>query len=878
MEKGKNKNGNPPVNAKKEYIDRLKEKVKAVKVKSAEDQWKEMLATMSEEEAKVFLAQLDVAAKEADLAEREQAIKDIQAGFGDIETELDNRDIQQGKLQETLDRRETAVQARETAVSAREEKVDKKDSELMERERSIIERETNAENEFATQNRKALEALRKRKEELDAEILAIEKKKIEKEDALEQQIEGLRKTKLEALDSEIADLCEKRRAAAQAEADQIVATAKAVAETERTKIEAEMTELKTFATQLNAQKLEQEKKEKQLADREQTLEFAEDDLRSEQGDIPNQIKAGIEKEAGRIQIKLTQAEKDREHYKRRLKECEGELEGYRQQEREADGMTMAELLEKLASRDADIQRLTNQLNARPDEVLHAEYKVKAQKYDELDTKYIRLLEEHSDLERQQAQWMLTTSQLETEREKCLIAEKRREALEASIEKYAQEVNRFRSLYEQPKELAGRLESIETPYFVRREMTALSMTETEWLDKICVNCEEAGIKFNQRLLYSFHTALKTADWSPITVLAGVSGTGKSLLPEYYCRFGGIYFMSMAVQPDWDSPQSLFGYFNSVDNRFNPTNLLKAMVQFSGMNSIKELAEKYADDPAVVTSLTNHMKKLEGGKLTDSLCIVLLDEMNLAHVELYFSDMLSKLERRRNSDDEIDVEIDLGAGMPKYPLELNDNILWVGTMNEDETTKSLSDKVLDRGNLLSFPRPKEFISRAKVNSVEAASMLPKNVWQSWLDANVIEEEQFISRIDKYKKGLEAVNEAMEFAGRALGHRVWQSIENYMANHPKVIAAIQAEPFDAGVCDLAMQEAFEEALVHKVMPKLRGIETDGETKTQCIDKIESVLFGPNGKDGLAPGLQADFEHARKNAYETFIWSSAKYLEIEE
>ena len=79
-------------------------------------------------------------------------------------------------------------------------------------------------------------------------------------------------------------------------------------------------------------------------------------------------------------------------------------------------------------------------------------------------------------------------------------------------------------------------------------------------------------------------------------------------------------------------------------------------------------------------------------------------------------------------------------------------------------------------------------------------------------------------------------------------------------------------------AMQEAFEEALVHKVMPKLRGIETDGETKTQCIDKIESVLFGPNGKDGLAPGLQADFEHARKNAYETFIWSSAKYLEIEE
>ena len=201
-----------------------------------------------------------------------------------------------------------------------------------------------------------------------------------------------------------------------------------------------------------------------------------------------------------------------------------------------------------------------------------------------------------------------------------------------------------------------------------------------------------------------------------------------------------------------------------------------------------------------------------------------------------------------------------------------------MNEDETTKALSDKVLDRGNLLSFPRPKEFISRAKANSVEAAAMLKKSTWHEWLSNNVIEEKQFVERIDKYKKGLEAINEAMEFAGRALGHRVWQSVENYMANHPKVIMAVRDEDFDAAVCDIAMQEAFEEALVHKVMPKLRGIETDGETKIQCIDKIETVLFGANGENGLAPGLFADFNHAKTNAYETFIWNSAKYLEIEE
>lgn len=853
---GKSKRSNPTVNAKKENINKLMEKAKAAKVKSAEEQWKEMLAGMSEEEAKLFIEKLDVAAKEAELSEREKAIKEIQDTFGEIEAELDRRDGEQNNLQEDLDGRESSVQTRESSVSMREKDADKKDIDLMKRERSIIEREANAENEFAIQNRKALEALRKRKEELDAEILALEQKKIDKEDELERFIEDLRKKKLETLDSEIERIEKERRAAAQAEADQIIATAKAVVDSQHKSISDELEALKKRAEALDKQKNEQDSREDKLTTREMNLQFGEEELKAEQDDIPTQIQIGVEKKAGALQIELNQVKKDKDHLKKRLEECERKLGEYQDQEREADGMTMAELLDRIAFYNQEIDRLNKELSSRPDEVLHAEYKIKAEKYDELDTKYLRLLEDHKDLERQQAQWMLTTSQLETEREKCLIAEKRREALQASIEKYEQEVNRFRSLYEQPKELAGRLESIETPYFTRRQLAVVGITETEWLDKICSNCEEAGIKFNKRLLYSFHTALKTADWSPITVLAGVSGTGKSLLPEYYCRFGGIYFMSMAVQPDWDSPQSLFGYFNSVDNRFNATTLIRAMVQFS--------------------SAVNQVGK--ESNLSDSMFIVLLDEMNLAHVELYFSDMLSKLERRRNSDDEIDVEIDLGAGMPKYPLELNDNILWVGTMNEDETTKALSDKVLDRGNLLSFPRPKEFISRAKANSVEAAAMLQKSKWQEWLSNNVIEEPQFVERIDKYKKGLEAINEAMEFAGRALGHRVWQSVENYMANHPKVITAVRAEDFDVAACDTAMQEAFEEALVHKVMPKLRGIETDGETKIQCIDKIETVLFGANGKDGLAPGLLADFNHAKTNAYETFIWSSAKYLEIEE
>jgi hypothetical protein len=125
-----------------------------------------------------------------------------------------------------------------------------------------------------------------------------------------------------------------------------------------------------------------------------------------------------------------------------------------------------------------------------------------------------------------------------------------------------------------------------------------------------------------MVEAFHTGLKASDLSSIMVLAGVSGTGKSLLPQAYARLGGLLHLLCAVRPNWDSPQSLLGFFNFVENRFNPTELMRALDQASRKPSDGEGSSNY-------------------------MHIILLDEMNLAHIELYFSDFLSKLEKRRES---------------------------------------------------------------------------------------------------------------------------------------------------------------------------------------------------------------------------------------
>jgi hypothetical protein len=117
---------------------------------------------------------------------------------------------------------------------------------------------------------------------------------------------------------------------------------------------------------------------------------------------------------------------------------------------------------------------------------------------------------------------------------------------------------------------------------------------------------------------------------------------------------------------------------------------------------------------------------------------------------------------------------------------------------------------------------------------------------------------------------MNTSLSKVGRALGHRVWQSIEYYMANYPDVLEA-QRNNDDAGLVK-AMKIAFEDQLVQKVMPKLRGIETRGTSKSDCLDKIHTQLV--NGDYSIIE----DFELACKFGYGQFIWNSANYLKDDE
>jgi len=313
------------------------------------------------------------------------------------------------------------------------------------------------------------------------------------------------------------------------------------------------------------------------------------------------------------------------------------------------------------------------------------------------------------------------------------------------------------------------------------------------------------------------------------LAGVSGTGKSELPKLYARFGGMEFMPVPVLPNWDSPSDLFGFFDYLSGQFKPTQLLQSLARCTRK-----------DD--------------------ERMLVVMLDEMNLARVELYFSELLSRLEGRRHDGETPRMPVDIGSGMEPYEVLLGSNLLFVGTVNEDESTNTLSDKVLDRANVIYFPRPRHLVTRDQsALAPRAEQRLATGIWETWQRGNGCLEQGVRSHL---KAAFDRINDALGLVNRAVAHRILQITERYVANHPDVAGAASED---------AWRSAFEDQLAQKVMPKLRGITVESGDGRRCLDLIGKVLDDYTH----TPELKEDFKRARAAGDGQFVWCSSSYLE---
>ena len=223
-------------------------------------------------------------------------------------------------------------------------------------------------------------------------------------------------------------------------------------------------------------------------------------------------------------------------------------------------------------------------------------------------------------------------------------------------------------------IKNQLESGESRFFKLSKIderfadyVAPALNETITLSEFCEQfrnyaARELGLYYTIDLIRLFVSSFGS---NRLIILQGISGTGKTSLAHAFGRFVKNESTIASVQPSWRDSTEIYGYFNEFTKRFNETEVLA---------------------------------KLYEARYNNQIYVTVLDEMNIARVEYYFAEMLSVLELPSEDEWIISLVPNVWDNDPKLldngRFKLPTNMWFVGTINNDDSTFMVTDKVYDR----------------------------------------------------------------------------------------------------------------------------------------------------------------------------------------
>lgn len=311
----------------------------------------------------------------------------------------------------------------------------------------------------------------------------------------------------------------------------------------------------------------------------------------------------------------------------------------------------------------------------------------------------------------------------------------------------------------------------------------TQNETVFLQRFLSHVHTSGYVYTEKDLVNFHVAMKS---STLVILSGMSGTGKSKLFSLYGESLGLpseEICMIPVRPSWTDDTDILGYLDTTTMLYR------------------------AADTGLVDTLR------DASQNPDKLYLICFDEMNLARVEHYFSQFLSVLENPVGKrflqlyNPELEGRV---YNANEYPsrIELGKNLLFVGTVNLDESTFHFSDKVLDRANVIRFHRCS--FTELKKCSLEAPpkqEVLPTISTTAYLSFQNIE-KRAIALTDQeiaFLSDLDALLDETKTDG-GIGFRILRQIDDYLKNVPQGASLTHGEAFDLQIAQ-------------RVLTKLRG-----------------------------------------------------------
>ena len=337
--------------------------------------------------------------------------------------------------------------------------------------------------------------------------------------------------------------------------------------------------------------------------------------------------------------------------------------------------------------------------------------------------------------------------------------------------------------------------------------------------------EAGLTYDSSLVRRFQAALLS---KPFVVLTGLSGSGKTKLAEAFVRWlcgnpgQTNNWKLVSVGADWTNSEKLLGYPDALHE-----------------------GKYIMPDTGVLQFLLRAKKAEEEGKGIPYFLI--LDEMNLSHVERYFADFLSAMEsvdgvvRLHDSK-----KIEDDSNVPRE-FALPRNLFVIGTMNVDETTYMFSPKVLDRAQVIEFRVDKNAMDKYLDGSdnLDLNKLCDddgKGRGASYASAFLAARKKDYSPVAEAKNALAEFFPILEKLGSEFGFRTASEFRRFAS----IYVSAGGDPLDA----------VDFAIMQKLLPKLHGskrklsaplkalwnlCQTDGTEKDMpSIEKEEEFDFG--------------------------------------
>lgn len=252
-------------------------------------------------------------------------------------------------------------------------------------------------------------------------------------------------------------------------------------------------------------------------------------------------------------------------------------------------------------------------------------------------------------------------------------------------------------------------------------------------------KDVGLSYDRKELALFVSALNATH---LLILEGISGTGKSSLPRYFAKFIGEEAFFEPIQVTYKEKADLLGYYNEFMRRYMETPFLQQLYRAS-----------YAPE---------------------RLNLMVLDEMNISRVEYYFADFLSVLEFPEEERRISLLSLPEGYEGPRHlrsgRIDLLPNTYFIGTCNKDDSTYTVTDKVIDRAIVIDFESYQKPIDvQREVHPILLSFAGLQHLFQ---EAEEREEGRF--RAAEREKFLSLLSFMEEEFSIALGNRILRQLE--------------------------------------------------------------------------------------------------------